>query len=108
MRLGARFPVCADVQANWDALDISLAALREAEAQVQNTNDAAIAATDELDRAEAKDELREAQRTLSAAQDRFDSAKWQALRRNGASHNKRPGDSGLRSASTAVEGPQDD
>ena len=75
VRLGDRFPVCADVQAKWDAFDGSQAALQTAEAAYQNAVSAHAAATDELDRAEARDALRAAERTLSEARDRYDSAK---------------------------------
>lgn len=78
-RLGNRFEWCIRTQATWDAFDDSFAALREAEAEVRQATDAVAAATDELDRAEAQETLDAAQRTLFDAQDRFDSAYWQAL-----------------------------
>lgn len=79
VRLGDRFPWCADVQANWDRFDDSRLALTEAETAFRQAQDALAATTDELDQAEAREAMKEARRNLLDAQDAHDSAEWEAV-----------------------------
>ena len=61
MRLGDRFPWCADAQGVWDYQAETLAQLEAAETALQEAQRALDAATDDLDRAEAQQALEAAE-----------------------------------------------
>ena len=73
-RLGDRFEVCGDVQADRDAIAAALPELEAAQAAVRDARAAVAAATDDLDRAAANEALAEAETALWWANDAYDNA----------------------------------
>lgn len=73
-RLGDRFEMCGDVQADRDAIAAALPEIEAAQSAVRDARAAVAAATDDLDRAVANEALAEAETALWYANDAYDNA----------------------------------
>ena len=103
--LGDRFEWCADVEAAWTNYEQTVSNFRASEAGYEEVLAAYESATDELDRAEIRETLNEAERSYNEFHDKFQQALTSAarqLRQARPTHGDRPEDIAYQRAWSAL------